>query len=550
MSLVDEIRMRVDCPVSTDASDLDRNARDTSIFIRRPSVVVYPRNTGDVVNLVKYVAAARAGGEHLSIAARSGGTDMTGGPLTDSISLSFTRGMNRMIDIGPDCAVAEPGMHYRDFEKQTLGSSGMLLPSFPASREICALGGMVANNSGGELTLKFGKTSRYVEELELVLADGSVIRTKPLRAAELQEKKKLHTLEGEIYRNMHDLITRNAELIHAKKPKVSKNSSGYALWDVYDPVTDTFDLTKLIVGSQGTLAIVTQATFKLVRRKAKRAMLVVFLKDIRLLPKVVHRILKHSPESFESYDNHTFTLAIRFMPQLLRHLGFWKALQLGVAFIPEMFMVLLGGVPKFVLMAEFSEDTEGAARDQAREARLDLADLPVSTRLALGTIGPEKYWRVRRESFNLLRKNLPGLYAAPFIDDLVVDPDVYPQFLPELDALLEAHPFTFTIAGHVGNGNFHIFPLVDLSKQEVRDEIIALNAQVYDLVLKYGGSITGEHNDGIIRTPFVKQMFGDEMYALFEETKRIFDPLNILNPGKKVGGTVDDIRNSMMHTAS
>lgn len=549
MSLLEDLRTHVDGVVSTDSVDLDLHARDTSIFVRRPAYVVYPHSARGVSELVRYVAQCKNRGQNLAIAARSGGTDMTGGPLTDSIALSYSRFMNHLIEIGRDYAVAEPGIPYRDFEKKTLAANGRLLPSYPASREICALGGMIANNAGGELTLKYGKTANYVEELEVVLSDGSTITTKPLTLGELEQKKSLQTFEGEIYRKMDALIRQNADQIASRAPKVSKNSSGYALWDVYSPENDTFDLTKLIVGSQGTLALVTKARLKLVKRKPKRAMLVIFLKDISILPEVVHKVLKHNPESFESYDNHTFTLAVRFMPQLLRHLGLWKAIQLGFAFIPEMFMVLLGGVPKFVLMAEFAEDTESAARDAAREARLELVDLPISTRLALGTLGPEKYWRVRRESFNLLRKNLPGLYAAPFIDDLVVDPDVYPKFLPELDALLSAHPFTFTVAGHVGNGNFHIFPLVDLSKKDVRDEIIALNKQVYDLVLKYGGSITGEHNDGIIRTPFVAQMFGADMYALFEETKRIFDPLNIFNPGKKVGGTIEDIQTYMMHTS-
>jgi FAD/FMN-containing dehydrogenase len=146
----------------------------------------------------------------------------------------------------------------------------------------------------------------------------------------------------------------------------------------------------------------------------------------------------------------------------------------------------------------------------------------------------------------LLRKSLPGLYAAPFIDDLVVDPSTYPQFLPELDALLSKYNFTFTVAGHIGNGNFHIFPLVDLSSTDARNMILELTPKVYDLVFKYGGSSTGEHNDGIIRTPYLEKMFGKEMVALFQEVKTIFDPLNILNPGKKVGGTKADIAKYMI----
>lgn len=549
MSLRETIAPSIHGDVTDAPEELDRFSRDTSIFRRRPSLVAHPKNAEDLGLLVKKVHELRETGEAVSLTGRSGGTDMTGGPLTDSIVVSFTKYMNNLLEIGADYAVAEPGIYYRDFEKATMEKIGMLLPSYPASREICALGGIVSNNSGGELTLHYGKTERYVRELDVVLSDGSRATFGPLDATGLAAKKAQTDFEGLIYREMHALIEHNLPLIESKRPKVSKNSAGYALWSVYDKEQGTFDLSKLIVGSQGTLAMVTKAKIGLARRKQHRAMLVVFLKDLAVLPEIVHRVLKLDPESFESYDNHTFQLAVRFLPQILQNMGPLKALELGLSFFPELLMLLSGGVPKFVLMAEFSEDSEVAARDRVRDARLILADLPVKTRMAAGRIGPEKYWKIRRESFNLLRKNVPGLYAAPFIDDFVIDPDVYPQFLPELDALLSAHPFTFTIAGHVGNGNFHIFPLVDMTKESVHDEILELNGKVYDLVLKYGGSTTGEHNDGIIRTPYLKQMFGPEMYALFGETKRIFDPLNIFNPGKKVGGTKEDIARFMMRSS-
>lgn len=549
MSLRETIASSIRGEASDAPDDLERFSRDTSIFRRRPSLVVSPVDAADVSTLVKKVHELRESGEAIALTGRSGGTDMTGGPLTDSIVVSFTQHMNNLLEVGADYAVAEPGIYYRDFEKATMEKIGMLLPSYPASREICALGGIVSNNSGGELTLHYGKTERYVQELDVVLSDGSRATFKPLDAAELKAKKAQTDFEGLIYREMHTLVEQHLPLIESRRPKVSKNSAGYALWNIYDKEKDTFDLSKVIVGSQGTLALVTKAKIGLVRRKQNRAMLVVFLKDLSILPEIVHRVLKLEPESFESYDNHTFQLAIRFLPQILQHMGPLKALELGLSFFPEMLMLLTGGVPKFVLMAEFAEDSDAAARDRVRDARLLLADLPIKTRMAAGKIGPEKYWKIRRESFNLLRKNVPGMYAAPFIDDFVVDPDVYPQFLPELDALLAAHPFTFTIAGHVGNGNFHIFPLVDMTKESVHQEILDLNEQVYDLVLKYGGSTTGEHNDGIIRTPYLKQMFGAEMHALFGETKRIFDPLNIFNPGKKVGGTKEDIARFMMRSS-
>lgn len=550
MALREEIAQRIKGDVSIDPHDLESHSRDTSIFQRRPQVVVFPKDTEDVQAVVSFVHEAKKNGKPLALAARSAGTDMSGGSLTDGVVLSFTKYMNRLLTIGPGYAIAEPGMYYRDFEKQTLEKIGALLPSYPASRNLCAIGGIVANNSGGELTLEYGKTAQYVEELEVILSDGSRALIRALSRDELQEKMSGKGLESDIYRRISELIATNRSVIDAAKPKVSKNSAGYALWDVQPSESGTFDLTKLIVGSQGTLGIVTKARLKLVKLKPHRAMMVMFLNDIHLLPEVVKRVLAHNPESFESYDDHTFKLAVRFLPQIVRQLGFVQMLRLGVAFIPELFMVLTGGVPKLVLMCEFSDETPERAHQRAYEAKKSLMDIPIKKRLTHGAMDSKKYWIIRRESFALLRKNLSGYYASPFIDDMVVPPESYPQFIPELNALLKKYDLIYTIAGHIGNGNFHIIPLMNLSDEASRNIILELTPKVYELVHKYGGSTTGEHNDGIIRTPYIRGMFGDTMTELFAEVKRIFDPLNILNPGKKVGGTEEDIKKFMLHSSS
>lgn len=545
MSLKDDLVPLIKGEVADDAQMLRTFSRDTSIFERQPSVVVFPKDAQDVTRVVQYAREARARGANIAIAPRSAGTDMSGGPLTDSIVLSFTKHLNHIHEVGSDYVVAEPGVFYRDLEKETLAKTDALIPSFPASREICALGGMIANNSGGELTLHYGKTDRYVEELDVVLSDGSQATFKPLSQSELAKKEAEKTLEGSVYRSIHDLVIENQGAIEAARPKVSKNSAGYALWDVWDEKKGVFDLTKLIVGSQGTLGIVTKARMKTVRLKKHRAMLVIFLTDIKYLPEIVRRVLKHDPESFESYDDQTFRLAVRFIPQIVEHFGFFEMIRLGLAFIPEMWMILSGGVPKLVLMAEFAENSPEVAKDKVREVRYALGDFPVKTRFALGEM-EKKYWTIRHESFSLLRKNLKGLYASPFIDDFVVPPETYTEFLPALYELLEKYKLLYTIAGHVGNGNFHIIPLMNLSDEKARKTILELTPKVYDLVTKYGGSTTGEHNDGIIRTPYLEKMFGPEMVRLFAEVKKIFDPLNILNPGKKVGGTEADIEKFMI----
>ena len=407
---------------------------------------------------------------------------------------------------------------------------------------------MLANNAGGERTLRYGKTDRYVRELDVVLSDGSRANLRALTRSELEEKEREQTFEGELYRNMAALLREHRDVIRKAKPNVSKNSAGYALWSVVDEARGTFDLTKLIVGSQGTLALITKARLDLVRPKKERAMLIIFLKDFSILPEITRRVMGCGPESFESYDNHTFTLALKFLPQILGHLGFSKALHLGLSFLPEMWMFVRGGVPKLLLMAEFAEDSDEEALRKTQAAQKALEGLHLQTRIAPHERAAEKYWIVRRESFSLLRKNLRGYYASPFIDDIVVPLDTYSTFLPELTKLLGEYPLIDTIAGHIGNGNFHIIPLMNLKNPETRRIIRELAPRVYALVARYRGSITGEHNDGIIRTPYLETMFGKEVCELFRKTKDIFDPAGIFNPGKKVGGTLEDIERLMRNS--
>jgi FAD/FMN-containing dehydrogenase len=234
MSLRDDLTKIVKGDVVDDKKTLTQYSRDTSIFERTPQVVIFPKDADDVASIVRYVHDAKESGADISLAGRSAGTDMTGGSLTDSVSMVFTKYMNHIGDIGDDYAISEPGVYYRDFEKATLKKYGMIVPSYPASRELCAIGGMVSNNSGGELTLSYGKTNRYVRELDVVLSDGSKATLAPISTGELWKKESQKDLEGEIYTKMHKLLRDNEALIEAARPTVTKNSAGYALWNVMD----------------------------------------------------------------------------------------------------------------------------------------------------------------------------------------------------------------------------------------------------------------------------------------------------------------------------
>lgn len=511
-----------------DPALLKKYSSDASLFEVMPLAVAQPRSVQDLKDLVHL--AKDAG---YSLTARSAGTDMTGGPLTTSIVVDMMQHFNHVKEITSDRATTEPGVFYRDFEKETL-KYGLLLPCYPASRELCAMGGIIANNSGGEKTLTYGKTEQYVQQIKMVCSDGEEHTFHALNQKELSKKLVAKGFEGELYRTIHKIVEDNYELLKAAKPNVSKNSAGYYLWNVWDPATQIFDMTKLIVGSQGTLGIVTEATFRLIRPKQHSTLLVIMLKDLSRLAEIVAAVLKHNPESFESYDDHTMKIALRYLPDFIKLMGAKNLVSLAFQFLPEAWMVLTGGAPKLILEAEFTGDSEDEIYRKARSAQADLKVFGLKTHIAKDDNEEKKYWTIRRESFNLLRHHVHGKHTAPFIDDIVVRPEHLPQFLPRLNEIMSEYDLIYTIAGHIGDGNFHIIPLMNLADPKSRLIIPELSKKVYDLVFEFKGSMDGEHNDGLIRSPFLKQMYGEKVYALFEATKKAFDPDNIFNPGKKV----------------
>lgn len=527
--------------VLSDSQTIEQYSHDASIFELKPKAVVFPKDTSDIKALVKFVKENKKSEPSLSLTGRSAGTDMGGGPLSESIIVSFGKYFNHIksVDKESRSAISEPGVFYRDFEKETL-KKGLIFPSYPASRELCAIGGIVNNNSGGEKSLAYGKTENYVEKLKVVLSDGNEYEIKKLNKSELDEKLKLKTFEGEIYRKTYELITNNLSLITNAKPKVSKNSAGYYLWNVYDKDKQTFDLTQLIVGAQGTLGLVTEAQIGLVPVKKHAEMMILFLHDISHLGQIINIVLPLKPDTFEAYDDNTLKLALKFFPEFAKLLGTKGTIRTALAFLPEFLMVVTGGLPKLVLQVDFQSDDKDELDSKIKQLKEALKPLHPKTRIADNETKELKYWLIRRESFNLLRQKIHDKHTAPFIDDFVVNPEHLPEFLPKLNAILKKYPSLIsTVAGHVGDGNFHIIPLMNIENSKQRAIIPILQKEVYDLVLSYHGSITGEHNDGLIRTPFLKQMYGEKVYKLFEEVKKIFDPLDIFNPGKKVGATME-----------
>jgi FAD/FMN-containing dehydrogenase len=561
---IDEIKKFFKGDIDTTNETLEKYSHDASVLVVRPQVVLFPKDSNDIQALVKWVNENKTKYPELSITARAAGTCMSGGAIGESIIIDFTRYINRIskvekvtpFEITPKypnaypveisgVATVGPGCFYRDFEEATL-KQGLLLPCYTASKSLNAMGGMVGNNSAGEKTLNYGKTEDYIKELQVVFADGREYTVKALNKKELYTKIAQGDFEGDIYKNIFALINENKDLVKGAKPNVSKNSAGYYIWNVWDEEKEIFDFTKLIAGSQGTLGIVTNITLHLVKVKEENKLVVVFMNDLTRLGELVDAILPFHPESVESYDDATMKLAIKFFPDFLKKKGVWGMIKFMWSFWPEALMMLVRGMPKLILLVEFAGDSDTEVKNDAKKLTQVLKPFSFPVRITKSKTDAEKYWDIRRESFALLRKHIKDKHTAPFIDDIIVRPEFLPEFLPKLNKILKEYPITYTIAGHAGNGNFHIIPLMDFSDDNTRKIILELSTKVYDLVLEYKGSTTAEHNDGIIRTPYLVQMYGEKVYSLFEQIKSIFDNKNFLNPGKKVGGSVQYISDHIL----
>ena len=541
-SLKEKINSIIKGEVSNSSDDLKSRSTDASFFEIAPGLVVFPKDADDLKKLVRLVSKK----EGVSLTMRSGATGMDGGALTESIVVDLNRHLNKIFDVKDffdthDPRVkgsikVEPGAFYRDFEKKALAKN-LLMPSFPASREICTVGGMAANNAGGELSLQYGKTEDYIKSLKVIFSDGNEYEVKPLSLRELKIKIAQGDFEGDIYKKVYELVIKNQELLEKAKPDVSKNSTGYYLWNIWNKEKEIFDLGKLIIGSQGTLCIISRIEFKLVSPGKYSQMMVLFLDDLKNLGEITLDALKYKPTTFESYDDKTLKLALKFFYELLKKLGLKNIFTIIKNGIPEGWSILTKGFPKLILQITFDGSDKKALREKALLLRKKLESY--SPRYLEVLKNPEEaksYWLIRRESFNLLRHKIKNKKTAPFIDDIVVRPEVLSKFLPELNGVLQPYEkdMVYNIAGHIGNGNFHIIPLMDFNLERTREIIPTIAGQVYDLVVKYHGSISGEHNDGLIRTPFLSRQFSSEVLELFRQTKKIFDPEGIFNPGKKV----------------
>jgi FAD/FMN-containing dehydrogenase len=517
--------------VSTDTAVRQLASHDASVYELVPDVVINPVDSTDIKKLVKYVSTHKSNYPKLSITPRSAGTCMSGGSIGSSILIEMTTHFNKIESLNGSLLKTQPGVFMRDidpilFEKQ------LQLGCVPASRAINTIGGMVGNNSGGEQSLKYGNTERWVRELKVVFADGNEYTVKPLTKKQLLAKIKEDTFEARLYRQVYELIEANYDLLKNARPHVNKNSMGYNLWSVWDRETGIFDMTRLITGSQGTLGIITDITMEAVPKAPHSGLLLAYLPSIKNLGEIIETVMHHKPATFEGFDNITFNLGIRYFNTFRKQLGTKEWLRQQSILLKSVAR-FKGHIPSMFLMVEFDGDTQAEVLNKISIMHDDLKSFKLKMDVEADEASSAPFWKIRRAALSLLQNQVHGRYASPFIDDMAVPPKYLPEFVPKLRKVIRKYKLPATIQGHFGDGNFHVIPLMDIAGDDDRAKLEPVMRELIPIVQKYGGTMAGEHNDGMVRGPWLPAMFGQEVYELFKDTKEIFDPQYIFNPHKK-----------------
>jgi FAD/FMN-containing dehydrogenase/Fe-S oxidoreductase len=481
---------------------------DASIFQVRPIGVVAPRHEEDVQALVRYAA------EHqIALVPRGAGSGLAGEALGSGIIVDFSRHFRAIGEIGADTVRVQPGVVYRELNAR-LAQVGRRFAPDPASGAQCTIGGMLANNASGARCLRHGYTRDHVAAVRVVLDNGEVATL----ARESFRTPIPHSERvRDILRATAGLLERNQTVIHRTQPRTRYNRCGYLLHDVLE--RDTLDVARLLVGSEGTLALFTEATLRTVPLPAGRSVVLLGFDTIEAALHVAQGCLTSAPSACELIDHRLLTLAREQDPE-------------AASLLPA------AGV---ILLIEFESDTpDGAAAVAANVAERFTTHESFALR-ALTATAPdaiERLWRLRETV-------LPSLYglkgrAHPIacIEDVGVPVEELGTYLHRVQEVLQKYETTASFLIHAGSGQVHTRPFLDLQLPNDVAKLWALADEVHNLALDLGGTVSTQHGTGLARTPWVGRQYG-RLYPVLRELKSIFDPHNILNPGKIIGPMPD-----------
>lgn len=540
--------------VLSDAKTLERYATDESIFHIKPQIVLRPMNVKDVQIAVRVIKTETAEFPSLSLTARAAGTGLGGGSLTDSIVIDVKEHLSGIVSVDKLTFTAYAGTMWRDIEK-SLKEKDCYLPPYPASKQICTIGGAVSNNAAGPDSLRHGHVADWVESLEVILDDGEIYDVRPLSYKELRTLFKKDDALARVAKEVFNLIEKNEDTIKRARPKTAKNSAGYALWDVVKPsVADfkkgkgTFDLTRLIAGGQGTLGIVTKVTMRTAPIYHHISTVAVPVFDLASASKVVVEALKYDPINIEVFDALTYDSAMKnpqFFKDRLPAVDYYRVL---LSLYTTYHVRWRRRLPEFVLLVTLDNDSLEKKNLKISEIlKMIQGQGGRGARLIENKYEQAMYWQVRDSSF-LLSKLLDATKRpAAFLEDMTVPPEQMAKFFSEIKQLLRKYNVTAAVHGHGGNGHFHFYPLLDFTSKSTPALVMKMAEEFFSTAIKYGGNLCGEHNDGIIRTPYLGKMFSKNVIKLFEDVEHIFDPSDIFNPGKKVHPRFD-VKESIRET--
>ncbi|MBC9796407.1 FAD-binding oxidoreductase, partial [Sinomicrobium weinanense] len=504
--------------------DLYRNiyATDASVYRKLPMAVAYPRTKEDIKKLITYASQHR-----LSLIPRTAGTSLAGQCVGEGIVVDVSRHFTRIFHVDQEKRTVdvEPGV-IRDELNQYLELYNLFFGPNTSTSNRCMIGGMVGNNSSGTTSIQYGVTRDKVLEIEAILSDGSEVVFKSLSEEKFKEKLELKTLEGSIYRELHNRLiskeTRERIKDNYPKPEIHRRNTGYAIDEIiklkpFAPEGGDFNLCKLICGSEGTLAFITRIRLQ--------------LED--LPPKYSVMVAAH----FESIENCLNAVVPAMNHQLFTCEMMDKVIldrtKSNKGQLPNRFFI--EGDPEAILMLELRSDDENELED--RKKRL----LDTMKESGLGYAFPVLYaddirkaLELRKAGLGLLGNIVGDKKAVACIEDTAVAVEDLAPYISEFSGLMKKYGQKAVYYAHAGAGELHLRPILNLKVSEDVALFRQITTDVAHLVKKYRGSLSGEHGDGIVRSEFIKLMLGEENYRLLSEIKSVFDPKGIFNPGKIV----------------
>lgn len=509
--LLQDLRLNIRGDILSDDASLGLYATDASVYQIRPVAVVLPRDEEDVLNAIRI-----AGDHQVTLLPRGGGTSLAGQTVGHSLVLDFSKYMNQLLEVNEkeQWARVQPGL-VRDELNAQLQPLGLHFAPDPATSSRANVGGMIGNNSSGAKSILYGKTVDHVLELKVALADGTVLYLKEHDSDSYDQIAKQDTREGKLYRRFREIVTENEAEIKARFPKVMRRVQGYNL-DEFAGVKN-WNLGKLVCGSEGTLATILEARIRLTPLPKHKSVCVVHFAEVIEAIRAVNVMLPYRPSAIEILDDTVVTLSRRNLTTK-RHAHF------------------IEGDPAAIQIVEFYGDDPEEVLERPRQMieKLKAENLGYAYPLFPQGRDYEDVWVIRKKGLGLMLGLKSNKKPLPFIEDAGIPTEVLPEYIDRVLQICKKHDTEAAMYAHASVGVIHVRPILDLRLAEDIERFKYIADETFELVQSYGGSWSGEHGDGLVRSFYLDRFFGEQVYNALREVKRLFDPENRMNPGKIV----------------